>query len=86
MSEAYRLPHALTAVDVWPPDDTEESVVGTDLHQMTIINLRWGLNEIAGALTSPGQPAPWQALSQTELRRLVQQLRQHQHESPGDCR
>jgi len=67
MSEADRLPHALATVDVWPPDDTEESVVGTDLHQMTIINLRWGMNEIAGALTSPGQPAPWQALSHTVI-------------------
>jgi Putative restriction endonuclease len=67
MSDAYRLAQPLAAMDIWPPDDTEESVVGTDLHQMTIINLRWGLNEIAGALTSPGQPAPWQALSQTVI-------------------
>ena len=27
----------------WPPDDTEESVVGTDFHQMTITNLRVGI-------------------------------------------
>ena len=33
MSDPYRLPHHLTAVDVWPRDDTEESVVGMDLHQ-----------------------------------------------------
>jgi hypothetical protein len=46
MSDAYRLPQPLAAVDIWPPDDTEESVVGTELEQ----------------------------------------LRQHQHESPGDCR
>lgn len=38
-SPAYRAP--------WPPDDTEESVVGTNLHQKTIINLRWGINEVA---------------------------------------
>ena len=28
------------AVEVWPPDDTEESVAGTDLHQTAIINVR----------------------------------------------
>lgn len=50
----------------WPPDDTEESVLGTNLHQATITNLRLGLNEIAAA-SAPGQPAPWQALSQTIL-------------------
>ena len=33
--------------ETWPPDDTEESVVGTDWHQMTIMNLRWGINEVA---------------------------------------
>lgn len=51
--------------ELWPPDDTEESVVGTDLHQMTIINLRWGINEVARTRMTPGQAAPWQALSQT---------------------
>lgn len=52
-------------LQVWPPDDTEESVVGTGLHQMTITNLRWGINEIARIRVTPGQPIPWQALSQT---------------------
>jgi Uma2 family endonuclease len=52
----------------WPPDDTEESVLGTNLHQATITNLRVGLNEVASALTPPGQAAPWQALSQTIVR------------------
>jgi Uma2 family endonuclease len=51
----------------WPPDDTEESVVGTDRHQMTITNVRLGINELAHAAVSPGQPLPWQALSQTVL-------------------
>ncbi len=51
----------------WPPDDTEESVLGTNLHQATITNLRVGLNEVA-ALAPPGQAAPWQALSQTIIR------------------
>ncbi len=52
----------------WPPDDTEESVLGTNLHQATITNLRVGLNEVAAALAPPGQAAPWQALSQTIIR------------------
>ncbi|HWE64228.1 MAG TPA: Uma2 family endonuclease [Chloroflexota bacterium] len=52
---------------VWPPDDTEESVVGTDRHQMTIMNMRWGINKIAHAAVAPGQPVPFQALSQTMI-------------------
>jgi hypothetical protein len=51
----------------WPPDDTEESVLGTNLHQGTITNLRLGLNEAAVGATPPGGPAPWQALSQTAI-------------------
>jgi hypothetical protein len=51
----------------WPPDDTEESVVGTDRHQMTIINVRLGINELAHAAVRPGRPLPWHALSQTVL-------------------
>jgi Putative restriction endonuclease len=51
----------------WPPDDTEESVVGTDWHQLTITNLRLGINEIAQAEAGSGQPVPWQALSQTMI-------------------
>ena len=43
MSDAYRLPQPLAAGDIWPPDDTEESVVGTDLHQ-----LKHGQHEAAG--------------------------------------
>ena len=53
--------------DGWPPDDTEESVLGSDLHQATITNLRWGINEVARVGLPPGQPAPWQALSQIAL-------------------
>src|SRR5579885_2830208 len=53
--------------EVWPPDDTEESVVGTDLHQTTIINLRLGINEIAHSRRQAGQPVPWHALDQTVL-------------------
>ena len=51
----------------WPPDDTEESVLGTNLHQGTITNLRWGLNEVAASRAAPGQPPPWQALGQTAI-------------------
>ena len=51
----------------WPPDDTEESVLGTNLHQGTITNLRLGLNAVAGLLAPPGGPVPWQALGQTAI-------------------
>ncbi len=53
--------------DAWPPDDTEESVLGSDLHQTTITNLRWGINELARLGLRPGQPARWRALSQIAL-------------------
>ncbi len=52
---------------VWPPDDTEEGVLGTDLHQTAITNLRWGINEIARLHTAPGAAVPWRALSQMAL-------------------
>jgi Putative restriction endonuclease len=52
---------------VWPPDDTEESVLGTNLHQATITNLRLGLNEVASLLVAQGRPAFRQALSQTAI-------------------
>ena len=51
----------------WPPDDTEVSCLGTNLHQTTITNLRWGLNEAARANQASGQPLPWTALSQMLL-------------------
>ncbi len=55
-------------VEVWPPDDSEESIVGTDLHQTTIINLRWGINEVARPRQARAQPVPWQALDQILMR------------------
>lgn len=64
-SETRRLRRMDFADAVWPPDDTEESVVGTDLHQMTIINMRWGINEVARSLARTTGRIPWQALSQT---------------------
>ncbi len=51
----------------WPPDDSEESIVGTSLHQLTIRNLTFGTNEIAAQHTPPGGPPPWEALSQITL-------------------
>ena len=33
--------------ELWPPDDTEESVLETNVHQTTIHNPRQGLHEIA---------------------------------------
>jgi hypothetical protein len=51
---------------VWPPDDTEESVLGTNLHQTAIRNLILGINEAAMAADPAGQ-APWQAGDQTMI-------------------
>jgi len=50
----------------WPPDDTPESIVGTDRHQNTIIDLYLGLNQLAEALhqADPSHPLPWQAVEQ----------------------
>ncbi|HWE61163.1 MAG TPA: Uma2 family endonuclease [Chloroflexota bacterium] len=59
-----------TPAVIWPPDDTEESVLGTNLHQGTITNVRLGFNELASTLAQPGQPPPWHALSQTTIRGL----------------
>ena len=62
-------PHSLALIPpspvVWPPDDTEETVLGTDLHQMTITNLRLGINEAAVLSTLPNSTVPWQAGGQT---------------------
>ncbi len=34
-------------VTLWPPDDTEERIVGVDWHQLDSISLRTGTNEEA---------------------------------------
>jgi hypothetical protein len=52
---------------LWPPDDTEESVLGTDLHQTTIGDLRLGINSAARVGLAPGQPVPWRATVQIAL-------------------
>lgn len=57
----------LSYPEPWPPDDTEESVLGTHLHQTTITNVRLGLNELAGAAVAHGQPPAWQAGGQTMI-------------------
>ena len=44
---------ARIAPALWPPDDTEWSVVGTDLHQGTITDAHTGINEAAVALGTP---------------------------------
>ena len=66
-SETEIRPLASLYTPAWPPHDTEESILGTDLHQTTITNLRWGINDIAHLHAEPGQPDPWQALSQVIL-------------------
>src|SRR5262245_33875009 len=55
-------PHAIYGV-MWPPHDTEESILGTDRHQTTITNIRWGINEAAHIGLGEGQTVPWHALS-----------------------
>jgi hypothetical protein len=51
----------------WPPDDTEETIMGSDWHQLTIRNLCLGINEIARDEAGTGLPVPFQAVSQTTL-------------------
>jgi Uma2 family endonuclease len=51
----------------WPPDDTEESIVGVDLHQRTILSTRMGINEAALLATEPGVEVPWYATDQLLL-------------------
>ncbi len=66
-SETRTYAQAVPSTEVWPPDDTEESVLGTHLHQTTIINLRWGINEAARLSAPAGQPVPWAAAAQLLL-------------------
>jgi hypothetical protein len=66
-SETQTQQRPFPPMEAWPPDDTEESILGTDLHQTTITNLRWGINEAARLNRQPGQPVPWKALSQIAL-------------------
>jgi hypothetical protein len=56
----------LYPVEPWPPDDTEESVLGTDLHQTTIRNLVLGINQAARVGRAREEPSPWRALTQLE--------------------
>ncbi len=66
-SETQTRTRRISSREVWPLDDTEESILGTDLHQTTITNLRPGINGVAHLSRLPGQPLPWQALSQIAL-------------------
>ena len=50
-SKTQTRPQPFPPLEAWPPDDTEESILGTDLHQTTITNLRWGINEVARRLS-----------------------------------
>jgi hypothetical protein len=67
VSETWARSSLFAAGLLWPPDDVEESIVGTDLHQKTITNLRLGINECAESARAADEPAPWQALSQIAL-------------------
>ncbi|HEY8744381.1 MAG TPA: hypothetical protein VIU62_14900 [Chloroflexota bacterium] len=46
--------------DVWPPDDTEASVMGTNLHQTAIRTLIGSINE-AAAVSTKASRHWWQA-------------------------
>ena len=67
MSERYGAASLTLPPVGWPPDDTEESVLGTNLHQESIRNLCSGLNELASALSAPGGARPWHAFGQTTI-------------------
>lgn len=66
-------PHSAAALALWPPDDTEESVLGTPYHQTTITNVRVGINEAAVDVAPPAAPVPWQAGSQSLILGLRRQ-------------
>jgi Putative restriction endonuclease len=66
-SKTQTRPEPFPPAEAWPPDDTEESILGTDLHQTTITNLRLGINEVARLRQVPAQSVPWKALSQIAL-------------------
>src|SRR5260370_15717741 len=58
---------ALYKVEPWPPEDAEESILGTVLHEPTITNLRLGINAAARVGLQHGEPSSWQAITQIEL-------------------
>jgi len=49
----------------WPADDTEESVLGTHLHQTAIRHLISAINEAAALAAPEGDPPLWHAGGQT---------------------
>jgi len=53
---------ARAAAALWPPDDTEESVLGTNIHQDTITTVRGGVNQAASRAARP-----WRAGGQTNV-------------------
>ena len=53
---------ARAAAALWPPDDTEESVLGTNIHQDTITTVRGGINQAASRAARP-----WRAGGQTNV-------------------
>ena len=59
VSETQTPLRSRTRAVAWPPHDTEESILGANLHQTTITNLRWGINEAAAvARRSPKSLVP----------------------------
>ncbi len=64
VTQAQARPRTGPSAGPWPPDDTEESVLGIDLPQQTNTTLRRGLNEAARLYRAPEQPVPWKAETQ----------------------
>jgi hypothetical protein len=67
MSERAGIATLAPPAAAWPPDDTEESVLGTNLHQEAIGALKMGLNQVAAALAGPDGEWPWRAYMQTTI-------------------
>jgi hypothetical protein len=63
-TSARNPPRPRPSMKVWPPDDTERSVLGIDLHQGTISYLRWGINQAAQLHKTAGHVVPWKATNQ----------------------
>ncbi|MGI8914513.1 MAG: Uma2 family endonuclease [Chloroflexota bacterium] len=67
MNEGAGVAPVALPVEAWPPDDTEESVVGTNLYQQTIGEVQLGLTEVASNLTPAGAEQPWHAFMRTTI-------------------
>ena len=61
-SKTQTRPEPFLPMEAWPPDDTEESVVGLSIHQTTIRIVTEGINAAAYDRRRTGEPLPWDEL------------------------